>query len=61
MTCGAWLMFSMPPASTHVDSPVWICCAALITLCSPEPHRRLTVIAGTRIGMPALSATWRAP
>ena len=57
MTCGAWLMFSMPPASTQVASPVWSCCAALITLWSPEPHRRLTVSAGTLWGSPALSAT----
>ena len=27
----------------------------------PEPHRRLTVSAGTSCGSPALSATWRAP
>jgi hypothetical protein len=30
-TCGAWLMLSMPPASTQSDSPVAIICAAVTT------------------------------
>ena len=60
MTCGAWVMFSVPPASTTFASPVRICSAALTTAWKPEPHRRFTVSAGTRCGTPAFSPTWRA-
>ena len=42
-------------------SPSWICCAPLNTAWMPEPHSRFTVSAGTSIGTPALSPTWRAP
>jgi hypothetical protein len=59
--CGAWLMLSMPPVSTMPASPSRMCWAPLIAAWMPEPHSRFTVSAGTSIGTPALSATWRAP
>ena len=61
MTCGAWLMLSMPPVSTTSASPRSISCAPLIAAWMPDPHNRLTVSAGTSIGRPALSPTCRAP
>ena len=61
ITCGAWLMLSMPPVSTMSASPSWISCAPLTAAWMPEPHSRLTVSAGTSIGTPALRPTWRAP
>ncbi len=60
-TCGAWVMFSIPPASARRDSPSRIICAAETTDWMPEPHSRLTVSAGVSIGTPAFSPTWRAP
>ena len=30
ITCGHWLMFSMPPANTVVASPSWISCAPVM-------------------------------
>ena len=61
MTWGACVMFSMPPATARRDSPRRIIWAAETTDWIPDPHRRLTVRAGTSTGMPALSPTWRAP
>ena len=46
MTCGAWLMLSMPPASTMSASSSRIICPPLMADWSPEPHNRLTVSAG---------------
>ncbi len=59
-TCGAWLIDSAPPASTAPASPSRISCAACAIASNPEPHSRLTVTAGTSMGSPALSPTWRA-
>ena len=61
MTCGAWLMLSMPPVNTTFASPRRIICAPLIAAWMPDPHKRLTVNAGTSTGTPALRPTWRAP
>jgi hypothetical protein len=61
ITCGAWLMLSMPPVSTMSASPSWMICPPLIAAWIPEPHSRLTVSAGTSIGRPAFSPTCRAP
>jgi hypothetical protein len=58
---GAWLMFSMPPASTVVASPSRIICAPLTTAWMPEPHKRFTVNAPFSLGTPAFKPTWRAP
>jgi hypothetical protein len=41
-------------------SPVAIVCAAETIACTPVPQRRLTVKAGTSLGMPAFIATTRA-
>ena len=59
-TCGAWLIDSVPPASTTRDSPSRICCAACTTASNPEPHRRFTVSAGVSTRQPLRSPTWRA-
>src|SRR2546430_1880088 len=59
-TCGAWLIDSVPPASTAWASPSMMSWAPWVIASNPEPHNRLTVTAGTSIGKPALSPTWRA-
>ncbi len=59
-TCGAWLIDSVPPASTAWASPSMMSWAPWVMASNPEPHSRLTVTAGTSIGRPALSPTWRA-
>lgn len=59
MTCGAWLMDSVPPASTHSAPPVSIISAAVTKAWNPEPHSRLTPSAGTGTGTPVRSPTWR--
>ncbi|MNT05666.1 hypothetical protein D3C72_1402940 [compost metagenome] len=59
-TCGAALMFSMPPATTISASPAMIALAASITAFRPEPHTLLMVMAGTMSGRPALREAWRA-
>ena len=46
---------------TMSAAPSWICWAPLMAACSPDPHNRLTVSAGTSTGMPAFSAICRAP
>ena len=53
-------MLSTPPATTISASPARMACAALCTACSPEPHWRMTVYAGTSTGKPALRAATRA-
>ena len=58
---GAWLMFSMPPATQAVASPMPIAWQADTIDWMPLPHRRFTVRAGVVWGMPALRPTWRAP
>ena len=56
---GARSMFSMPPASAQPIWPAQISSAALAIACAPEPHTRLTVIAGTLTGKPPPMAAWR--
>src|ERR671922_2823298 len=53
-------MDSAPPATTTSASPVWIACAPDTMDCTPVPQSRLTVTAGTSLGMPALMPTTRA-
>src|SRR5476651_1574172 len=53
-------MFSMPPATASFVKPDAISWAAETMDCAPEPHTRLTVIAGTETGRPASMADWRA-
>ena len=60
-TKGAWLMDSIPPASTTSASPASIWCAAEITAWIPEPQSRFTVSAGTESGTRARRPTCRAP
>ena len=57
---GPRLIDSAPPATATSASPVAIVCAAETIACTPVPHRRLTVNAGTSLGMPAFIATTRA-
>src|SRR4029079_12059775 len=58
--CGALVIDSMPPATTHVAEPAWIrSCPSMIAF-MPEPHTLFTVVAPAAAGMPALSAAWRA-
>ena len=61
MTWGAWVMFSMPPATVTSASPRSMSWDAEITDWIPEPHRRFTVSAGVSIGSPAFNAECRAP
>jgi len=53
-------MFSMPPATALSTSPSMISAAALAIAWAPEPHTRLTVMAGTSTGRPPPIAAWRA-
>ena len=59
-TSGAWLIDSVPPASTTSAWPVRMNMAAWMTASKPEPQSRLTVRAGTASGTPARRPTWRA-
>src|SRR3970040_521353 len=52
-------MFSMPPTTTTSASPVMICCAPSCTAFIPEAHAMFTLYAGTSMGMPAFTETWR--
>src|SRR6266567_2989167 len=52
-------MFSMPPARMTWAPPTTISWAAEMMACRPEPQTRLSVMAGTRLGRPALRATCR--
>jgi hypothetical protein len=49
-------MFSIPPAIPTSMSPARISCATEAIACAPEPHTRLTVIAGTVTGTPPFFA-----
>ena len=58
--CGACVMDSMPPATTMLNSPSrmsWDACAIALR---PDRQTLLTVSAGTVIGIPAVTAAWRA-
>ena len=46
ITKGAWLMFSMPPATMISASPARMAWVAEITASMPEPHSTFTVTAG---------------
>ena len=50
----------MPPATTISNSPARISWSASAIASSPDRHTLLIVSAGTVIGMPALTAAWRA-
>jgi hypothetical protein len=58
-THGARDIDSTPPTSTIDASPISISRLACIAASSDEPHRRLTVAAGTDVGRPASSAAIR--
>ena len=58
--CGALVMDSWPPATTTSNSPARISWSASAIASRPERHTLLIVSAGTFIGMPALTAAWRA-
>ncbi len=51
---------SIPPATTTSNSPARISWSASAIASMPDRQTLLTVIAGTVIGMPALTAAWRA-
>ncbi|SCE18225.1 hypothetical protein GA0115240_14223 [Streptomyces sp. DvalAA-14] len=53
-------MDSWPPATTMSNSPARMSWSASAMASSPDRHTLLTVSAGTLIGMPALTAAWRA-
>ena len=58
--CGAWVMDSMPPATTTSNSPARISWSASAIASTPDRQTLLMVSAGTVIGMPASTAAWRA-
>jgi hypothetical protein len=51
---------SMPPATTISNSPARMSWSASAMASRPDRHTLFTVSAGTVIGMPALTAAWRA-
>ncbi len=53
-------MDSWPPATTMSNSPARISWSASAIASRPDRHTLLIVSAGTFIGMPALTAAWRA-
>ena len=53
-------MFSMPPAIAQSTRPSVTSMAAEAIAWAPEPHTRLTVMAGTSTGKPPLMAACRA-
>ncbi len=57
---GPRLMDSAPPATATSASPTAIVWAADTIACTPVPHSRFTVNAGTSFGIPAFIATTRA-
>ena len=60
ITKGARDMLSTPPAIIKSASPALIWRAAISTASIPDPHSRLTVVAGTDTGKPASKAAMRA-
>ena len=58
-THGARVMDSTPPATTTSASPTSMLRDATIAASREDPHRRLTVVAGTDVGSPASSAAMR--
>src|SRR5258705_7382457 len=58
--CGAFVIDSMPPATTTVAEPALIrSCPSMIAF-MPEPQTLLIVVQPTDFGMPAASEAWRA-
>ena len=53
-------MDSCPPATTISNSPARMSWSARAMASMPDRHTLLIVSAGTVIGMPALTAAWRA-
>ena len=47
-------MISMPPATMMSALPAAIASSPMITVCMPEPHTLLTVVAWTDLGRPGL-------
>ena len=58
--CGAWVIDSIPPATTMSHSPARISWSASATAFRPDRHTLLMVMAGTDIPIPPLTAAWRA-
>ena len=58
--CGAWLIDSMPPATTIVACPARISWSAVAIAARPERQTLLTVIDGTVAGRPARRPALRA-
>ena len=59
-TCGAFVILSMPPATTISASPERISRSAIAIALMPERQTLLILIAGTSNPIPALMAAWRA-
>lgn len=53
-------MLSIPPATTTVDSPVWMDWAPRQIDFRPEPHTIWQLQAETGYGIPAATLAWRA-
>ena len=58
--CGAWVIDSMPPATTTSHSPARTSWSARAIALRPERHTLLIVMDGTDIGMPPFTAACRA-
>ena len=56
---GAFVMDSMPPATTISTSPARIIWSAIAIADMPDRHTLLTVMAGVSLGIPAAIAAWR--
>ena len=56
---GAWLIASVPPASTRRERPAWMLSHAVSSACKPEAQLRITVHAGTFSPHPRRKATTR--
>ena len=57
---GALVIDSWPPATTTSNSPARMSWSASAMASMPDRHTLLIDRAGTSIGMPALTAAWRA-
>ena len=60
-TWGAWLRFSIPPATTTSASPSIIIWVALMIDWAPLPHSLFSVSIGTSSGIPDLRPACLAP
>src|SRR5262249_45283486 len=57
---GAFVIDSMPPATTMSCSPVMMALLPMTTALRPDPHTLLTVTAPTELDTPAPIDAWRA-